>query len=461
MCSITVVHAVLVTATAWGAFAFGAVYPWAYWPLVASAILIGAAGLLLPGVVQWRHLGLSGVTLSLSAFLLACAMQLVPLPWSTVRAISPAAQSVVGELDINTRQGLDAFHPLSIAPERSLRGLIVVGSLALLVVGGTRLFSITGVANTAAAIAIIGALLGLTGIIQRPLDTGKIYGFWSPLQAGASPFGPFVNRNHFAGWMLMGLPVTLGLLGSCISRDTRLARPDLRDRILWFSSTNATTAMLLLGAIGVMALSLIQTTSRSGISAASLAVVAVLLFFRRHLSRARRRAAVSTVVALIVIVVAWAGTSAVASRFASSSMSDLNGRLDIWEDTARIISLYPLAGTGLNTYAVATIFYQTLNPSLRYLQAHNDYLQLVSEGGLLLTLPAATCIVVFIWTVRRRFVEETSRTAYWIRTGTVIGLIAIALQETVEFSLQMPGNAFLFAVLCAISMHASASARKR
>ena len=29
---------------------------------------------------------------------------------------------------------------------------------------------------------------------------------------GGSPFGPFVNKNHFAGWMLMALPLTIGLL---------------------------------------------------------------------------------------------------------------------------------------------------------------------------------------------------------------------------------------------------------
>jgi uncharacterized membrane protein len=60
-------------------------------------------------------------------------------------------------------------------------------------------------------IAIVGVLLALTAIIQKPLFTGKIYGFWTPNEAG-NPFGPFVNRNHFAGWMLMALPLTFGLL---------------------------------------------------------------------------------------------------------------------------------------------------------------------------------------------------------------------------------------------------------
>jgi O-antigen ligase len=260
--------------------------------------------------------------------------------------------------------------------------------------------------------------------------------------------------------MLMSLPVSLGLLGSYISRDGRRVRPDLREKILWCSSPDASNRLLLLGAIAVMALSLILTTSRSGMSAAALAVVTVLLAFRRHLTRRKRVVAVATVSTLIVLVVAWAGTSAIASRFASGRMGDLNGRMGIWKDTVRIVGLYSLAGTGINTFDVATVFYQEFDPSKRYLQAHNDYLQLAAEGGLLLSVPAVICAAVFAWTVRRRFAEESSYRAYWIRTGAVIGLLAIALQETVEFSLQMPGNGFLFAVLCAIAMHASRGVRK-
>ena len=68
-------------------------------------------------------------------------------------------------------------------------------------------------------------------------------------------------------------------------------------------------------------------------------------------------------------------------------------------------------------------------------------------------------IVVFVRAVRRRFAQETSASTYWIRRGAVVGLLAIALQEIVDFSLQMPGNAFLFAVLCAIALHGTPSRR--
>jgi hypothetical protein len=67
----------------------------------------------------------------------------------------------------------------------------------------------------------------------------------------------------------------------------------------------------------------------------------------------------------------------------------------------------------------------------------------------------------FAAAVRRRFNDETSATTYWIRVGAVTGLTAIALQETVDFSLQMPGNAALFATLCGIALHATPGRRPR
>jgi hypothetical protein len=92
----------------------------------------------------------------------------------------------------------------------------------------------------------------MTAIIQKPLFTGKIYGFWTP-EAGRNAFGPFVNKNHFAGWMMMALPVTLGLLSGTVARGMRhsaprAAKPTFRDRVLWLASPDASRLVLLAGA---------------------------------------------------------------------------------------------------------------------------------------------------------------------------------------------------------------------
>jgi O-antigen ligase len=104
------------------------------------------------------------------------------------------------------------------------------------------------------------------------------------------------------------------------------------------------------------------------------------------------------------------------------------------------------------------LFYQTVEPTTHFAEAHNDYLQLLAEGGALVCIPAALVILAFAWTVHRRFREVSVESSdYWIRIGAVTGILAIALQEISDFSLQMPGNAVLFVVLLALAArHATA-----
>jgi O-antigen ligase len=102
------------------------------------------------------------------------------------------------------------------------------------------------------------------------------------------------------------------------------------------------------------------------------------------------------------------------------------------------------------------ILYQTGDRSLHFQEAHNDYLQIAAEGGLLVGVPALLVLMIFVRDVRRRFRESPKEgTTYWLRVGAAIGLLAIGLQSLFEFSLQMPGNAALFAVLAAIALHQS------
>ena len=149
----------------------------------------------------------------------------------------------------------------------------------------------------------------------------------------------------------------------------------------------------------------------------------------------------------------WSGPDVVASRFAAADWGEFNNRKGAWVDAWSVAREFPLAGTGLNTYWAAALFYQHHEMAYFFAQAHNDYLQLAAEGGLLVTVPAIVCLFVFVRDVRARCAERAATPRSGFAPGAVASLIAIAFQETVEFSLQMPGNAALFAVVCAIALH--------
>lgn len=386
----------------------------------------------------------------------AVALQLIPLPRDLLSWLSPSTALALSDLHPGFAVGVTATHPISIHPASTRTALTLLLAFAFLMLGTARLLAVCGATRVLRPLAGVGVLLALIGIIQKALFDGEIYGFWSPIVESANPFGPFVNKNHFAGWMLMAVPLVLGLICADIARGMRGVKPELRERILWLSSRDASRLVMLCAAAMVMSLSLVLTMSRSGMGALALALVLTAWFVLRGSGALSTRVVTLSYLGLLVaIVVAWAGLDAIAARFAASDWTEVNNRRGAWIDAWTIASRFPLTGTGLNTYGVATLLFQEHSLTTHFVQAHNDYLQLAAEGGVLLCAPIALAILVFAVTIRARLREDTGSSTFWIRAGAGTSLVAIALQSIVEFSLQMPGNAVLFAVTGAVALHRS------
>jgi O-antigen ligase len=453
-----VAQGTLIMALSWGAFAFGAVYPWAYWPLAIACLVIGGAGLLLePGSASGASRALMW---SLAAFACLALLQVVPVSNGALARLSPAAPGVIVQMNPAFGAGLLPAHPISIQPSLTWTSIVLFVSLAMLAIGSARIFSLIGAFGFVTALTVTGVALALTGIIQKAVYNGKIYGFWVT-QTGGSHFGPFVNRNHFAGWMLLALPLTIGLVCAYFSRAFRGVRPTWRDRLLWLSSPHANQLILLMAAVLVMALALVLAMSRSGMGALVVALAVTAWFVVRGARTVTFRTGMVIYMALLLlVVVGCVGPDVIAARFIPAPGEEFAGRIGPWTDAWRLASRFPLVGAGLNTYGVAMLFFQTHALNVHFSQAHNDYLQLLAEGGLLLALPALAIGVFLVRDVRHRFVEDEGTSAYWIRAGAVASLIAIALQETVDFSLQIPGNAALFAVVCGIALHKAPAGRR-
>lgn len=471
-----VLVALTLAAITWGVLAFGAVYPWAYTPLAVLCGLTGVISLL----VLLPRAETGPLALSLTLVAAAIALQLLPVPVSTLQRISPATDRFFRSHDFAyaRRQGPDegadaapiagrSARALSISPRDTAVGLGIFVALAIFLFGTVRLLSTVGIAELVPRIVFVGVVVALFGIVQYALLGNseqtpiKIYGFWKP-QFRAMSFGPFVNRNHFAGWMLMALPLALGSACAAAASAPEAVK-NWRDYFRWLSSPNAAGTVLGLGAAVVMALAIMLSESRSGM--AGLGVGAALfgwMVLRRLKSTAARTVASIVFVVSLLAIGGWAGADMLARRFSSvgTDFSSVGGRRAAWADSVRIVNDFPLTGTGFNTFGTAMLQYQSAEGPLHFFEAHNDYLQLAAEGGLLVTLPIVVAIFLFVRNVRRRFEEAPhSGKTYWLRVACVIGLVSIALQSVVEFSLQMPGNAALFAVLAAAALHRSPHVR--
>jgi O-antigen ligase len=105
---------------------------------------------------------------------------------------------------------------------------------------------------------------------------------------------------------------------------------------------------------------------------------------------------------------------------------------------------------------MAMLVYQTSERTAIYMQAQNDYLQLVAEGGVLVSVAALVVVLVILTRIVRRFRDgDSDSLRYWARAGAVAGLAGIATQSVVEYSLQRPGNTAVLVVLLALAMHRS------
>ncbi len=119
---------------------------------------------------------------------------------------------------------------LSLDPRQTMVGLGLLAAFTLLLAGLTTALSRAGSRRLTASIVAFGVVLALIGIIQKAVlgdhawGGMKIYGFWQPYYLLSTPFGPYVNKNHFAGWMLMGLPLGLGLALGIAEQGLAVAR---------------------------------------------------------------------------------------------------------------------------------------------------------------------------------------------------------------------------------------------
>lgn len=423
----------------WGALSFGAVYPWGYWPLV-----IGAAALGLWAIVRTRALAEPRprrLALALLAVALALVVQVVPLPHNWFSLVTPSADRLLGQLQLGWAIRPADWHSLSVTPGSTLVTLAIFLALGLLLVGLMRAVAYMPLRWLILQLTLFGVALAIFGIVQRLIfgaSDFSVYGFWKPTGM-ATPFGPFINRNHFAGWMVLVAPIVVAF-----------AAADLRSRRHDRSIFTAAAAL-------VMIASILLSGSRSGLISLSIALLALAWLGKDQAgARAPRWLPAFLVVGLLVAGIAWVGIDRTAARFEQAS-SEFGERVAAWRDTTTIIRDFAIVGTGFGGYGTAMLVYQTAGRQSIYQQAHNEYLQILAEGGLLVAIPAVIVIWLLVRNIRHRFSGQDDESTFWLRAGTVAGLIGIAVQSSLEFSLQMPGNALLCVVLLAVALHRPSS----
>jgi putative inorganic carbon (HCO3(-)) transporter len=415
----------------------------------AVAISFSIACLLFALVVRGgpgRQRGLHALDYMVSAIALLPILQAVPVPRAIVEVVSPHSSTIRTRLTLGPG-ATSSWLPLSIDQEATIwASLVIVGAFALFF-AARRVFAQGGMRPTVRGISAVGLGLSAVALAQAATAGRLIYWRFPTDYEGPLPFGPFVNRNHFATWVIMAAPLCLGYIAArahkhdapeVTNRRTRLAR--LADgRTLWLTA-----------AAGIMISALLATLSRSGILSLAVAVVMSAGLWWHRAAGVRWWAAVGIVVA-VGLGVARADLPALAERVTGSG-SSIQGRVRIWTDTLPVVRDFWLTGTGAGTYRTAMLYYQRSDRVVQFNQAHNHYLQAAAEGGGLL-LGLVTCALFALARAVSRLGSPEIHRIPWIHAGATTGLMAVALQSIWETGLVMPANAALAAVLAAVAVH--------
>ncbi len=268
---------------------------------------------------------------SLIALLAIVAFQLVPLPSSVVAMLSPHASEVRDVLAIE-RAPAGGFLPLTLSvPATSWAGFVMAGTIALFWFARNR-FSRGSVRRTVRAVAALGFGVSLLAIAQAATAGREIYWHFKTDVEGPLPFGPFVNRNHFATWMIMAVPLTFGYIAARANRraprdgprHTRAKLVDLIDpRMAW-----------LMVAAGTMLVALLLSLSRSGAVACGVSGVLTVVLARHRLDARQRRWLLTAAAVVALLALGWADMPALQQRFAGTR-TGVADRMVIWRDTCQ------------------------------------------------------------------------------------------------------------------------------
>jgi O-antigen ligase len=254
--------------------------------------------------------------------------------------------------------------------------------------------------------------------------------------------GTFFNRNYFAGYLLMVIPLSIGFLFSREANQPGRFR-GWRHRL---STLNGKTLLIGFGVI-LMILGLLLSASRMGIVSLLISFSLISLLFRDpHRGQKVSRVPV-LIFGLALLWAAWIGLDAVISRFFTVS-EGLESRWGIWVNTFGIFKDFPLLGSGLGTFTEVFSMYRSFHIVGLHTHAENDFLQLASEVGL---LGAGLLFVLFVSLFYKATMGIRSLTyrepKKYIGIGCLIGILALMFHSIVERNIQVPANAFLYTVM--------------
>jgi len=487
--------------------AFGAVEVWA-----TEAMKWGIALFVLLRVCRavvhhrsgfpWPRLSGTGLALPAALFVGVILLQATPLPRTALRLLSPSADALYGRTlpgwpagenlaevesyllgapskplaiagDGTRAPAARRWRTLSIYPYGTRERFALLGAYLLLFFAAIdfarsprrRMRLLMGV-------TLSGFLIAAFGLVQKMTWNGKI--FWiRKAPANTIPFGPFINPDHFAGYMELVLPVSVGLLlmvwrvrrSPSLPEDVVVERgvgsiafPRLEKETHqlfsgWGDEAISKTAVVSCAlAMAVTAILVSRSVGALFATGLTFALFGALLVPLRHRRKVAFGGTCVLVGGVLAALLGWWGMGPLAEPLRRvtdvGSAPSFAMRWMTWVRVGDMIADFPLFGTGLGSFGLAYARYYPAGVYGLWTHAHNDWLQLVAETGLAGTAAFLGGLAGY---GRRIFLPALARGGdQELRLGVAMALVSMALHSFVDFNLQIPSNGLLTVLLGAV-----------
>jgi O-antigen ligase len=405
------------------------------WSSTAIYFMVFTLGLIWVLRGKYRAYDISGtgklLFITTFTFIAYGAIQTLPLPSSVLKMVSPLSYQMQSFFSVDAKSTM----PISLNTYRTLYETIRGASfLTVFAISATSFSDRDKVQETLKALSIFGFILAIFAIVQKATwSSGNGIYWFRELSQGGSPFGPFVNRNHFAGLIGMLIPLGLGL---------SFTRKKKEKKILFGFMTV------------IMAVSLFFSLSRGGIISffAGLALFTLLMLL--HEKGSRKVWIISFFVLVVFSYVIYLGIDPIIERFYKTDVSS-EERLVVWSSTWIAAKDFWLTGSGLGSFINLFPLYSPPSVRLIYDHAHNDYLEFFLETGLVGT----SLLLVFAALLIYRIVKNPLRGRKSVlRAAALSSAFTMMVHSIFDFNLHILSNMLIFASI--LGMIAGLSGRE-
>ena len=281
-------------------------------------------------------------------------------------------------------------------------------------------------------VMIFGFVVSVFGILQHLTFNGKLYWF-REMHYGGIPFGPYVNRNHFAGFAELFIPMALvPLMLGKVRRERRL----------------------IVGLFAVVSIgSMFLAASRGGIVSLAVEVVVVVLWMAVRRMGPKQMLGGAAVLIAALAMVSWLGVKEIAQRFSTMKAMEVSSgkRASMRRDTWRIFVDHPWMGTGLGTLQMVFPPYETLYDGRVVNHAHNDYLEALAETGIAGGLCCALYLGLLLFHSSQQLSAGNASFAAVLNLSGLVACSGFLVHSLVDFNLHLPANAQLFFLVATLA----------